>query len=288
MVSTASQRRGIGMWCSSLATLLAPKILCTAANLAAPCSAPKYGAKIQPRTHFLRKNLQAPHGAPLLMEVLYPLLEFRRPEYSWLAPTLLARAELLAALSNVPKPAPSPSSTGLDWLLSGPLSPGCTLVPPDLWSVAQLSSWSFSLSLEAAQGRSRFSRASSLPQVSRFFSVVSRPGSPSCMARLPRLLLSASSCAPKPQFCSAWSSPCTPVRSRNVLLPRLASLRLQEAKSGLTTKPFLWMSQKSKVLTMVNLLMWHKSCEFWVHYPGTNCMWARRACMASVENMSAM
>lgn len=51
------------MCSKSLDTLLAPKTLCTAANRAAPWSEAKWGAKMHPLTHFLLKNLHAPHGA---------------------------------------------------------------------------------------------------------------------------------------------------------------------------------------------------------------------------------
>lgn len=62
MVVAASWRRLAGMLDRSFDTLLAPNTLCTAANLAAPWSVPKWGAKMQPPMHFLLKNLQAPHG----------------------------------------------------------------------------------------------------------------------------------------------------------------------------------------------------------------------------------
>jgi len=62
MVVAASWRRLDGMLDKSFDTLLAPKTLCTAANLAAPWSVPKWGAKMHPPMHFLLKNLQAPHG----------------------------------------------------------------------------------------------------------------------------------------------------------------------------------------------------------------------------------
>jgi hypothetical protein len=45
-----------------------------AAKCAAPCSWEKYGAKTQPLAHFLRKNLQAPHGE--LSPVIPGLLVF--------------------------------------------------------------------------------------------------------------------------------------------------------------------------------------------------------------------
>ncbi|KAE9619822.1 hypothetical protein Lalb_Chr02g0157341 [Lupinus albus] len=61
-VATASWRWLSGIFDNSFDTLLAPNTLCTAANLAAPWSEPKYGAKMQPAMHFLLRNLQAPHG----------------------------------------------------------------------------------------------------------------------------------------------------------------------------------------------------------------------------------
>ena len=58
----ASWRRFAGMLDKSFDTLLAPNTLCTAANLAAPWSLPKWGAKMHPSMHLLLKNLHAPHG----------------------------------------------------------------------------------------------------------------------------------------------------------------------------------------------------------------------------------
>jgi len=66
MVTTASHLSGTGTCNNNLDTLLAPNILWIAANLAAPCSHPKYGAKIQSGTHLRRKNLHAPQGEPEL------------------------------------------------------------------------------------------------------------------------------------------------------------------------------------------------------------------------------
>ncbi|XP_071679484.1 uncharacterized protein [Lolium perenne] len=65
MVTAASQRSLAGRCVRSFEALLAPKTLWMAAKCAAPCSWEKYGAKTQPLAHFLRKNLQAPHGLHL-------------------------------------------------------------------------------------------------------------------------------------------------------------------------------------------------------------------------------
>ena len=58
---------------SNLEALLAPNTLCTAAKWAVPWSESKYGANMQPFTHFLLRNLQAPQGPPLsLPPILLP------------------------------------------------------------------------------------------------------------------------------------------------------------------------------------------------------------------------
>ena len=62
MVTAASQRSLTGRCVRSFEALLAPKTLWMAEKCAAPCSWEKYGAKMQPLTHFLRRNLHAPHG----------------------------------------------------------------------------------------------------------------------------------------------------------------------------------------------------------------------------------
>ena len=64
MVTAASQRAFSGRCMRSFEALLAPKTLWIAAKCAAPWSWQKYGAKTHPFTHFLRRNLHAPHGEP--------------------------------------------------------------------------------------------------------------------------------------------------------------------------------------------------------------------------------
>ena len=64
MVTAASQRSLTGRCIRIFEALLAPNTLWRAAKCAAPCSWQKYGAKTHPFTHFLRRNLHAPHGEP--------------------------------------------------------------------------------------------------------------------------------------------------------------------------------------------------------------------------------